>query len=129
MLNKTVVQKALKRSLAFDVNSKYTHTTPLEGQSSIASQLIFDIYGGEILKTKMKKGWHFYNRINGERIDLAISGMRKSSKDIRFEDIPSNSDETNNYFEQEDYSALFNRFVKTFEEIIGLNKYQTGIIS
>ena len=129
MLNKTVVQKALKRSLAFDANPKFTHTLPLEGQSSIASQLIFDIYGGEILKTKMKKGWHFYNRINGERIDLAISGMRKSSKDIRFEDIPSNSDETNNYFEQEDYSALFNRFIRTFEEIIGLNKYQTGIIS
>jgi len=129
MLNKTVVQKALKRSLAFDANPKYTHTPPLEGQSSITSQLIFDIYGGEILKTHKKKGWHFYNRINGERIDLAISEMGKSPKATHFEDIPSNSDETNNYFEQEDYSTLFNRFIRTFEEIIGLNKYQTGIIT
>jgi len=85
---------------------------------------IHDIFGGEILKTHKKKGWHFYNRINGERIDFTRSEMGKSSEDNRFEDIPSTPDETYNYFQEEDYSTYFMRFVRAFEEAVGLDKYQ-----
>ena len=74
----------------------------------------------------MKKGWHFYNRINGERIDFTRSEKSKSTEDNRFEDIPSTPDETYNYFEQEEYSTFFVRFVRAFEEAIGLEKYRPG---
>jgi hypothetical protein len=84
--------------------------------------LIHDIFGGEILKTHKKKGWHFYNRINGERIDFTRSKKRKSLSDKSFEDIPSNPDETNKYLSQEDYSNFFMRFVRTFEEAVGLDR-------
>ena len=126
MFNRMVVQEALKRSLALDNNPGWTPDNPADDHSSVTSLLIHDIFGGEILKTHKKKGWHFYNRINGERIDFTRSEMGKSSEDNRFEDIPSTTDETHNYFEKEDYSTFLMRFVRVFEEAVGLEKYRPG---
>ena len=128
MFNKMVVQEALKRSRELDYNSEWTPDYPADGEDSIISLLIHNIFGGEILKTHKKKGWHFYNRIDGERIDFAGSKRSKSFADNRFEDIPSTPNETFKYFEQEDYSTFFLRFIRAFEEIIGLEKYRTGVI-
>ena len=73
MLNKNVIYEALKRSL-----------TPDPGQDSVISLLIHDVFGGEILKTHAKKKWHFYNRIDGERVDFTLKkkspSIGKSSK-------------------------------------------------
>src|SRR5450759_4514169 len=120
MFNRMVVQEALKRSLALDNNPGWTPDNPADDQDTVISLLIHDIFGGEILKTHKKKGWHFYNRINGERIDFTRSEMGKSYEDNRFEDIPSTPDETHNYFEKEDYSNFLMRFVRVFEEAVGL---------
>ncbi len=128
MFDRRVVQKALKRSLALDANPGWTLNKPFDGQSGVTSQLIYDIYGGEILKTHKKKGWHFYNRIEGKRVDFARSEIGKFSEDNRFEDLPSNPGETYNYFDQEDYSTFFTRFIRVFEEVVGLNKYRPGVI-
>ena len=127
MLNKMVVQEALKCSWALDNNPERIPVNLMDGQDSETSLLIHDIFGGEILKTHKKKGWHFYNRIDGERIDFTRSQTSNSSEINRFEDIPSTPDETCNYFEQEDYSTFFMRFVKEFEESVGLENYQHGL--
>lgn len=124
MFNRMVVQEALKRSWELDNDPGWTPGNPADGQDSVISLLIHDIFGGEILKTPKKQGWHFYNRINGERIDFTRSEIGKSSEDYRFEDIPSTPDETHNYFEQADYSTFFMRFVRAFEEAVGLEKHQ-----
>ena len=123
MFNRIVVQEALKRTWVLDNNPGLTPKKSADGQDSVISLLIHDIFGGDILKTHNKKGWHFYNRINGERVDLTRSEMNKSVKDNRFEDIPSTPDETHKYFSQEDYSTFFMRFVRVFEEAVGLEKY------
>jgi hypothetical protein len=129
MFNRSVVQEALKRSLAFDNRNSASQIEAPENQSTVISQLIHDIFGGEILKTHKKKKWHFYNRIDGERIDFALSEPGKSSEENSFEDISSTPDETQNYFEQEDYSTFFMRFVVAFEEIVGLNKCRSGYLT
>ena len=124
MVNRRVVKKALKLTWELDETSKLTPVIPVEDRSSEISMLIFDIFGGEILKTHNKKGWHFYNRINGKRIDFAGSESGKSSGSRRFEDIPSSPDDTFNYFEKEDYSTFFMRFIRAFEETVGLKKFR-----
>jgi hypothetical protein len=126
MFNKRVVQKVLKRTWELD---KIPGLTPdsSDDHSSVTSQLIHDLFGGEILKTHKKKNWHFYNRINGERVDFTGSEMGESSKVNDFEDIPSSPDETYDYIDQVDYSTFFMRFVKAFEEAIGLEKYLPGL--
>jgi hypothetical protein len=124
MLNKKIVQKALDQIWSMD---KYLGSLPdktSDSLSSVTSRLVYDSFGGEILKTHLKKGWHFYNRIDGERIDFTIPEKRKSSLDIPFEDIPSNPDEAHNYFQEDDYSTQFIKFIRAFEEIMGLKRYR-----
>jgi hypothetical protein len=124
MFKKISVQKALKQTLALNENPGYKSDKTSDGQSSIISRLIYDIFGGEILKTHKKEGWHFYNRIEGNRIDFTPLKKVKSLKGNRFEDLPSNPDEAHNYFEQDDYSIFFERFISSFEEVVGLKKYR-----
>lgn len=117
MINLKVVNNALKRS--------WTNELPTENKDSLTSVLIHDIFGGEILKTHRKNGWHFYNRIEGRRIDFTTPDKSNYSKKNRFEDIPATSDETYNDMDQEDYSSFLIRFVRVFEEAVGLERYQT----
>lgn len=124
MFDRIIIQEALKRTWALDGLPGEIRVNPENSQDCVTSQLIYDIFGGEILKTHFKKGWHFYNRINGERIDFTRSAKSNSSHNIRFEDLPSTPDETGNYFAQEDYSTFLLSFVRAFEEAVGLKKYQ-----
>jgi hypothetical protein len=127
MFDKLVVQNALKRSCESDAISGWTLTAPADGEGSLTSLLIYDIFGGEMLKTHKRKGWHFYNRIDGERIDFTSLNMDKVAHNNRFEDIPSTPDETYNYFEQEEYSTLFLKFIRAYEEVVGLRQCSPGI--
>jgi hypothetical protein len=124
MFNRIVVQEALKRTRIADNNPVLKTNKPEEAQDSEVSLLIHDIFGGEILKTRKKKGWHFYNRINGERIDFTSPDPDRQSEVNDFEDIPSTPDETYNYFNKEDYSTFLIKFIRAFEEAVGLEKYQ-----
>jgi len=125
MVNRRFIKEALRSTWDLDKNSDVTPIRPPVDQDCETSTLIFDIFGGEILKTHNKKGWHFYNRINGKRIDFTGSKTGKSSGTKRLEDIPSTPDETYNYFEKEDYLTFFIRFIRAFEEAVGLKKYRS----
>jgi hypothetical protein len=121
MVDKIIVHEALKRSR--------TPGDPAKNQDSLISLVIHDIFGGEILKTRKKHGWHFYNRIDGKRIDFAQSKIIKPLEDNRLEDIPATPDETHTYFDQTEYSTFLMRFIWAFEDAIGLEKTQTGFSS
>jgi len=118
MFNLFVVHEALKKSRTPDV--------PKSDEDSLISLLVHDIFGGEILKTKKKRGWHFYNRVDGLRVDLSRQEMDKSENEKRFEDIPATPDETYCYYEQEEYSNFLLRFARAFEDAVGLDKYKPG---
>lgn len=126
MFNRKVVKKALMKTWALDGNPGDKSYKYPGGESSATSKLIYDVFGGEILKTHKKKDWHFYNRINGKRVDFTRSEMTKSGNN-RFEDLPSNPDETDSYIAQEDYSVFSLRFISSFEEVIGLKKYRINL--
>jgi hypothetical protein len=121
MFNKVIVYEALKRSQTSDQDIKLSNAQPTAAQDTLISLLIHDVFGGEILKTHKKKDWHFYNRIDGERVDFT------SDKTNVFEDIPTTPDETYDYVDQIDYSTFFMRFVRAFEETVGLEKYRPGL--
>lgn len=122
MFDPIIVRKALIKSLVEDSNVELFPSNPAEGEDSLISLLVHDIFGGEILKTPKKNGWHFYNRVEGLRIDLTSSETEIPKKSKQFEDIPCLPGEIKNYFAMEDYSSLFMRFVQAFEEIVGLKK-------
>ena len=108
----SVIHKALMRSRIQQI--------PAEDQDGIISVLVQDVFGGEILKTKNKNGWHFYNRVNGVQLDFSKSDFGEYSDAGQFEDIPVSHDEINSQFEVEQYSVFLMKFVSSFEEIVGL---------
>jgi hypothetical protein len=126
MFNRVIVQEALNRSINPDGDQAQSSENHIDDESSVTSLLIHDIFGGEILKTHKKKGWHFYNRIDGERIDLTKSPTAKGQDDNHFDDLPSTPEETYKYFEKEDYSTFLMRFIRIFEESTGLDNYRPG---
>ncbi|MCY7846140.1 hypothetical protein [Bacillus haynesii] len=99
------IMKALYKSWSSDSSSKWSQDNPAKGQCGVTALVVNDILGGEIRKTKLPEGWHFYNFINGKRYDLTVSQFKE---DILYMDIPSNRNEafsdTNekqyNYFKQ-----------------------------
>ena len=129
MFNKMIVYKALKKSLSSDSDPKIRPISSVSGQDGLISLLIHDVFGGEILKTHSKKYWHFYNRIEGERVDFTGADASKYDELSKFEDIPSTPDETYSYIDQADYTTFFTKFVSAFEDTIGLEKLQSGISS
>jgi hypothetical protein len=124
MFQKITVQKALRRTRVMEVNPDLLKEKPVKIEDSVVSLLIYDIFGGEILKTNKKKGWHFYNRIEGERLDFTARKIKNLSKRNHFEDIPSTPEEIFNFVSKEDYSTFFVRFVRIFEEAVGLKRSQ-----
>lgn len=100
-----------------------TQEIPAIDQDCLISFLVHDVFGGEILKTRRKRGWHFYNRVNGLRIDFTKSEVGNSSNNKHFEDIPATPDETSSNFEKEQYLSFLMNFVRTFEEMVGLSRY------
>lgn len=48
----------------------FSDENPARGQCSVTALLAQEELGGELLKTKVGDGWHFYNRIGGARVDF-----------------------------------------------------------
>lgn len=127
MINKASIQKAILSAWAMEESPSWKPADPALGQSSLISKLVYDIFGGEILKTRRIKSWHFYNRIDGEIIDFTKSEIDKIFEGKGLEDLPVSPDETNHYFAPEDYSVFFRRFNRTFEFAIRGEQYPSVI--
>ncbi len=121
MINRRVIQTAMNRARSPENNPALNLVKSSVDQSSVISNLIYDIFGGEILKTHKRKSWHFYNRVDGERIDFTKSKIKNITPDNHPEDIPVSIDEIHNYYEQEQYLPFYMMFIREFEETLGLD--------
>ncbi len=122
MVDITIIQNALNCTWEIDDNPIWSSSNHLNGQSSLTSQLIYDIFGGEILKRRKDKGWHFFNLIDGRCVDFTSPEMDKTSENDFFNILISTPKETDKYFEREDYSSFYLEFVIAFEGLVGLGK-------
>jgi hypothetical protein len=122
MFDKRVVHEAIMLSLATGSNSVSGARDSIKGEDSIISLLIHDIFGGDIMKSQSRKRWHFYNLINGERIDFARRTIKKPVKTVVMSDVQSSPEETQQFVDVTDYSIFTQQFIRIFEEITGLRK-------
>ncbi|MRR19890.1 hypothetical protein EG827_06820 [bacterium] len=118
------VREALRRTTSSGNGPFSEPCLPLKNRDVEISVLINEVFGGEILKTRKGKGWHFYNRVNGECIDLAGEGVSQSSENPGSGDRTDGAVHSSGYYENSDYSQLFFRFVRALEETVGLGNYQ-----
>jgi hypothetical protein len=79
-----------RESWSAETSGQWLPDNPALGQCNVTSLVIQDLFGGEILKTEAPGGWHFYNRIHGERYDMTASQF---AAPIPYADIASSRDE------------------------------------
>jgi hypothetical protein len=67
------VARALRMSWSLASARQWTAENPAAGQCNVTALLIYQLFGGELLKTSLPDGDHFYNRIGGCRYDFTDS--------------------------------------------------------
>lgn len=85
------IKKVLFQSWSLQSSSKWSAENPAKGQCGVTALVVHDILGGEIKKTKLPDGWHFYNVINGERYDFTASQFEEGA--VVYMDVPSDREE------------------------------------
>jgi len=79
---------------------------PARGQCAVTSLVVQDVFGGQILKTRLQQLPHFYNLIDGCRFDFT---SRQFADSIDYEDLPSDREEAMSDTDPEQYRALRGR--------------------
>jgi hypothetical protein len=126
MVDKKLIQNALSSAWEIYDNPIWSSENHLNGQSSLTSHIIYDIFGGKILKKRKDKGWHFFNLIGGRYVDFTTLEIDKTSDKNLNEILISSPKETDKYFEKEDYSKFYMGFIIAFENLVGLRKQYAG---
>ncbi|WFU18243.1 hypothetical protein [Bradyrhizobium sp. CB3481] len=80
----------LREAWSAETGGKWRPDNPAAGQCSVTALVVQDKLGGDILKTDVAGAWHFYNQIDGRRIDFT---MRQFDSPIGYDDLPSNRQE------------------------------------
>ena len=119
-----IVKEALRRALPSVEKQPGNNGRSMQNREVEITVLINDIFGGKILRKHNTRGWHLYNRINGERVDLASQIEKTAFGGYISGNSTDAGEETSGHFEQNDYSTFFHRFVTAFEEAAGPGKYQ-----
>ena len=94
---------ALRCCWSVQTSIRWFPDNPARGQSPVTALVFHDHFGGEILKTPVEDGWHFYNRVAGTVCDFAaeqFSGLPA------YLNIPSSRDEALASTSPERYRAL-----------------------
>ena len=80
------IQSALRKSWSLATARQWTPTNPTAGQCNVTALLVHELFGGDLLKTPLSTGDHFYNRIGGRRYDFTESQFREP---ITYMDLPT----------------------------------------
>ena len=67
------VREALFQAWSLETAKQWTVENPASGQYNVTAAVVFDLFGGEILRTRLPEVWHYYNRIDARRVDLTDS--------------------------------------------------------
>src|SRR3954471_11335838 len=105
------VAAALQASWSLETSGRWLASNPARGQCNVTALLVNELFGGEILKTPLPEGDHFYNRIDGETIDLTANQF---DAPIAYSDLVSSRDEALAGTSAARYEALRAAFTKHF---------------
>ena len=96
----------LRQSWSVETGRHWKPDNPAAGQCGVTALIVNDELGGLILKTDVNGAWHFYNSIDGKRVDFTMSQF---SSPIFYDDVQSNRDEALLDCSEEQYSLLRSR--------------------
>jgi len=80
------VARALAKSWSLASARQWSTQNPAAGQCNVTALLVHELFGGELLKTPLSEGDHFYNRIDGRRYDFTECQF---AAPIAYADVPT----------------------------------------
>lgn len=110
--NEQRVRTALKRAWSLRTAKQWTLESPESGQCNVTAAVVFDLFGGRILRTSLPSVDHYYNEIDGKRVDLTDAQFPEP---IDYEDIPSTRDEAMYCLNPGEYDELHRRLLEELE--------------
>ena len=102
-VDRDTFRKALEASWSLQSSTLWKQDKPAAGQCGVSALVAQDHLGGEILKTRYGSIWHFYNRIDGQRVDFTESQF---DAPIAYADEPSTREEAFADTNSEQYDYL-----------------------
>lgn len=113
------VQVAQLKAILFQAwslqsSTLWTPQNPAKGQCGVTSLVVQDLLGGEIMKTRLTEGWHFYNWIQGQRFDCTESQF---AEPITYMDIPSAREEAFADTHEQQYAYLQKKVLEQWSAI------------
>lgn len=101
---------AIAQAWSRETASTYTEADPARGQCSVTALAVHQLLGGEILKTPTPDGMHFYNGLDGRRVDLTAAQFRTPPS---YADLPSGPEEAMTDTSPAQLAALIQRIERS----------------
>jgi hypothetical protein len=101
------VARALRKSWSLATARQWTPENPAAGQCNVTALLVHELFGGELLKTRLPEGDHFYNRIAGRRYDFTDSQF---DRPISYSDVAASRSEAERGATSSERAALRSAF-------------------
>jgi len=95
------------------VATKWTPENPAKGQCGVTALVMQALLGGEILKTPMAEGWHYYNRVAGQRLDFTASQF---AEEPDYQDLPSHREEAFSDTNAQQYAYLRSKVIQALNQ-------------
>ncbi|MEM9796537.1 MAG: hypothetical protein AAF919_08610 [Pseudomonadota bacterium] len=67
------LRAALAQAWSTETAVQWTADNPASGQCNVTAAIVHDLFGGDVLRTRLEGVWHYYNRLDGHRYDLTDS--------------------------------------------------------
>lgn len=103
------VAGALHKSWSRATARQWTEDNPAAGQCNVTALLVHELFGGELLKTPLPEGDHFYNRIDGVRLDFTKSQFAHA---ITYTDVPTTREDAERGATSTELAALRAAFLR-----------------
>jgi hypothetical protein len=107
------VQRMLRGSWSVASASQWTPENPAAGQCNVTALLVRELFGGDLLKTPLPTGDHFYNRIGDRRYDFTA---RQFDLPITYMDLPTSGAEAEQGATSDQLAALRAAFQKEVQD-------------
>ncbi|QBF31668.1 hypothetical protein [Thalassococcus sp. S3] len=113
------VRKALMTAWSLETAVQWTPENPASGQCNVTAAVVNDLFGGDILRTDLDGVWHYYNRIDGQAVDLTDSqftapGARFTAPE-RYQDEVTTHAAAMSGIPQREYDTLRGALTKALE--------------
>ena len=115
------IRQTLPRAWSLKTAVQWTAENPASGQCNVTAAVIHDLFGGEILRTRLPDVWHYYNRIDGARVDFTDSQFHAPGALFEapqnYDDEPTTRDAAMTGIPDREYQALKSALVRQLSAV------------